>query len=105
MVRIPSDRTPTHPGVMLREEFLNPLGITQRDLADGILVPYQRVNEIINQKRGITPDTALRLAKYFGNTPGFWMNLQLRFELYQAQKADNEDIKKIKTLKVDHAFA
>jgi addiction module HigA family antidote len=90
---------------MLREEFLNPLGITQRDLADGILVPYQRVNEIINQKRGITPDTALRLAKYFGNTPGFWMNLQLRFDLYQAQKADNEDIKKIKTLKVDHTFA
>jgi addiction module HigA family antidote len=105
MVRIPSDRTPTHPGVMLREEFLNPLGITQRELADGILVPYQRVNEIINQKRGITPDTALRLAKYFGNTPGFWMNLQLRFDLYQAQKSDSDDIKKIKTLKLDQALA
>jgi len=104
MVRIPSDRVPTHPGVMLREEFLDPLGITQRDLSNGILVPYQRVNEIINQKRGITPDTALRLAKFFGNTPGFWMNLQLRFDLYQAQKADNDDIKKIKTLKVDRAF-
>ena len=105
MVRIPSDRVPTHPGVMLREEFLYPLGITQRDLSNGILVPYQRVNEIINEKRGITPDTALRLAKFFGNTPGFWMNLQLRFDLYQAQKADSEDIKKIKTLKVDRAFA
>ena len=105
MVRIPSDRVPTHPGVMLREEFLDPLGITQRDLSNGILVPYQRVNEIINEKRGITPDTALRLAKFFGNTPGFWMNLQLRFDLYQAQKADSEDIKKIKTLKVDRAFA
>jgi len=104
MVRIPSDRVPTHPGVMLREEFLDPLGITQRDLANGILVPYQRVNEIINEKRGITPDTALRLAKFFGNTPGFWMNLQLRFDLYQAQKADSEDIKKIKTIKVDHAY-
>jgi antitoxin HigA-1 len=104
MVRIPSDRVPTHPGVMLREEFLDPLGITQRDLANGILVPYQRVNEIINEKRGITPDTALRLAKFFGNTPGFWMNLQLRFDLYQAQKADSEDIKKIKTIKVDRAF-
>jgi antitoxin HigA-1 len=103
MVRIPSDRIPTHPGVMLREEFLNPLGITQRELADSILVPYQRVNEIINEKRGITPDTALRLAKYFGNTPGFWMNLQLRYDLYQAQKADNEEIKKIRTLKLDHA--
>jgi len=105
MVRIPTDRTPTHPGMMLREEFLDPLGITQRELADAILVPYQRVNEIINQKRGITPDTALRLAKYFGNTPGFWMNLQLRFDLYQAQKSDRDDIKKIKTLKLDQALA
>ena len=105
MVRIPTDRTPTHPGMMLREEFLNPLGITQRELADAILVPYQRVNEIINQKRGITPDTALRLAKYFGNTPEFWMNLQLRFDLYQAQKSDSDDIKKIKTLKLDQALA
>ncbi len=103
MVRIPSDRSPTHPGVMLREEFLRPLGITQRELADAILVPYQRVNEIINEKRGITPNTALRLAKYFGNTPGFWMNLQLRFDLYQAQEVDNEEIKNIQTLKLDHA--
>ena len=61
MVRIPSDRSPTHPGVMLREEFLRPLGITQRELADAILVPYQRVNEIIDEKRGITANTALRL--------------------------------------------
>lgn len=105
MVRIPSDRTPTHPGVMLREEFLIPLEITQRELADAILVPYQRVNEIINEKRGVTPNTALRLAKYFGNTPGFWMNLQLRFDLYQAQKVDNEEIKNIRTLKLDHASA
>jgi len=105
MVRIPSDRSPTHPGVMLREEFLHPLGITQRELADAILVPYQRVNEIINEKRGITPNTALRLAKYFGNTPGFWMNLQLRFDLYQAQRVDNEEIKSIRTLKLDHVSA
>ena len=105
MVRIPTHRTPTHPGTMLREEFLDPLGITQRELADAILVPYQRVNEIINQKRGITPDTALRLAKYFGNTPGYWMNLQLRFDLYQAQMSDSEDIKKIRTLKLDQALA
>ena len=105
MVRIPTNRTPTHPGTMLREEFLAPLGITKRKLADAILVPYQRVNEIINQKRGITPDNALRLAKYFGNTPGFWMNLQIRFDLYQAQKSDSEDIKKIRTLKLDQALA
>jgi addiction module HigA family antidote len=88
---------------MLREEFLGPLGITQRELADAIRVPYQRVNEIINEKRGITPNTALRLAKYFGNTPGFWMNLQLRFDLYQAQKVDIDEIKKIRTLQLDRA--
>ena len=105
MVRIPSDRSPTHPGVMLREEFLDPLNITQRELADAILVPYQRVNEIINEKRGVTPNTALRLAKYFGNTPGFWMNLQLRFDLYQAQKVDNDEIKNIRTLKLNHVSA
>ena len=105
MVRIPSDRSPTHPGVMLRKEFLDPLNITQRELADAILVPYQRVNEIINEKRGITPNTALRLAKYFGNTPGFWMNLQLRFDLYQAQKVDNDEIKNIRTLKLNHTSA
>jgi addiction module HigA family antidote len=81
------------------------LDITQRELADAILVPYQRVNEIINEKRGITPNTALRLAKYFGNTPGFWMNLQLRFDLYQAQRVDNEEIKSIRTLKLDHVSA
>ena len=103
MVRIPGDRSPTHPGLMLREEFLEPLSITQRELADAILVPYQRVNEIINEKRGITPNTALRLAKYFGNTPSFWMNLQLRFDLYQAQKVDNDEIKNIRTLKLDRA--
>lgn len=103
MVRIPSDRSPTHPGLMLREEFLGPLGITQRELADAIHVPYQRVNEIINEKRGITPNTALRLAKYFGNTPGFWMNLQLRFDLYQAQKVDIDEIKNIRTLQLDRA--
>jgi len=58
MVRIPTHREPTHPGEMLLEEFLNPMGITQRELAEKIHVPYQRVNEIINKRRGITPSTA-----------------------------------------------
>ncbi|MGB9591447.1 MAG: HigA family addiction module antitoxin, partial [Candidatus Kryptoniota bacterium] len=64
MVRVPTHRPPTHPGEMLLEEFLAPMGITQKELADSILVPYQRVNEIINGRRGITPSTALRLAKF-----------------------------------------
>jgi addiction module HigA family antidote len=70
---------------MLLEEFLIPMEITQRELADAIHVPYQRVNEIINRRRGITPSTALRLAKFFGTSPDFWLNLQLRWDLYQAQ--------------------
>ncbi len=86
MVRIPTNRPPTHPGEMLLEEFLNPMGLTQRELADAIHVPYQRINEIINGKRGVTPATALRLARFFGMSPGFWMNLQLRWDLYFAQR-------------------
>ena len=64
MIRIPTHRAPTHPGEMLLEEFLKPMGLTQRDLAEGIHVPYQRINEVINGRRGITPSTALRLSKF-----------------------------------------
>jgi antitoxin HigA-1 len=85
MVRVPTDRQPTHPGEVLLEEFLLPLGITQRRLADAIRVPYQRVIEIVNRRRGITPSTALRLARFFGNSPSFWLDLQMRWDLFQAQ--------------------
>jgi addiction module HigA family antidote len=95
MVRVPTNRVPIHPGEMLREEFLIPIDITQRELANGIRVPYQRVNELINGKRGVTPSTALRLAKYFGTTPGFWMNLQLRWDLYRAQQVEAQQLEKI----------
>ncbi len=88
MIRVPTHREPTHPGEMLLEEFLKPMDLSQRDLADAIRVPYQRVNELINKKRGVTPSTALRLAKFFGNSPGFWMNLQLRWDLYRAQQTE-----------------
>jgi addiction module HigA family antidote len=86
MVRVPTSRIPTHPGEMLLEEFLIPMGISQRDLADNIHVPYQRVNEIVNGRRGITPSTALRLARFFKMSADFWMNLQLRWDLYFAQQ-------------------
>ncbi len=99
MVRIPINREPTHPGEMLREEFLKPLEITQKELADAIKVPYQRINEIVGGRRGITPATALRLAKYFGMSAGFWMNLQMRFDLYSAQKKEREVLRKIKQIK------
>ncbi|MEO0377795.1 MAG: HigA family addiction module antitoxin [Cyanobacteria bacterium P01_A01_bin.17] len=98
MIRIPSHRPPTHPGEMLLEEFLTPFGLTQRELAIAIGVPYQRVNEIVNGKRGITPSTALRLAKFFGMSPDFWMNLQQRWELYHAQQAESEVLRGIQPL-------
>jgi addiction module HigA family antidote len=83
---------------MLLEEFLKPMGLTQRELAKAIHVPYQRVNEIINGRRGITPSTALRLARFFGVSPDFWMNLQLRWDLYFAQKSETDELRNIKPL-------
>ncbi len=85
MVCIPTRREPTHPGDVLIEEFLIPMNITQRELAKEIHVPYQRINEIINKRRGVTSGTALWLAKFFGLSEDFWMNLQLRWDLYKAK--------------------
>lgn len=98
MVRIPTHRTPTHPGEMLLEEFLNPMGLTQRELANAIHVPYQRVNDIVNGRRGITPSTALRLAKYFNMSADFWMNVQLRWDMYFAQQAELTVLETIRPL-------
>ncbi len=100
MVRVPTHRTPTHPGEMLLEEFLIPMGITQRDLATAIHVPYQRINEIINQRRGITPSTALRLSKAFGVSEDFWMNLQLRWDLFFAKNKEELELKCIHPFKL-----
>ncbi len=99
MIRVPTHREPTHPGEMLLEEFLKPVSLSQRILAKGIHVPYQRVNELVNRRRGVTPATALRLAKYFGNTPGFWMNLQLRWDLYHAQQSEAKALRAIRQVK------
>lgn len=96
MVRIPTHRTPTHPGEMLLEEFLDPMGLTQRELAEAIGVPYQRVNEIVNGRRGITPSTALRLAQFFGMSTEFWINGQMRWDLYHARKSEEAEIRRIK---------
>jgi len=80
---------------MLLEEFLGPMDVTQRDLADAIGVPYQRINEIVNGRRGITPSTALRLAQFLGTTSAYWMNGQARWDLYHAQKAEASEIRRI----------
>lgn len=99
MVRVPKNRTPTHPGEMLLEEFLNPMGLTQRYLADSIHVPYQRINDIVNGRRGVTPSTALRLAKFFNTSTDFWMNLQLRWDLFFAQQDEKKVLEIIQPLK------
>ena len=100
MVRVPSSREPTHPGEMLLKEFLEPMGLTQRELAMGIRVPYQRVNEIVNGRRGVTPSTALRLSKFFGNSAGFWLNLQQRWDLYHAQREEDRELRSIKPVEL-----
>jgi len=99
MVRIPKFREPTHPGKILMEEFLAPMSITQRDLAKAIHVPYQRINEIVNGRRGITHSTALRLAKFFNVSEDFGMNMQLRWELYRAKKSEERELHMIKPYK------
>ena len=78
---IPENRIPTHPGEMLLEEFLKPMGLTQVALAQHIGVPVQRVNEIVRGKRGVTAETAWLLSSAFGTTPEFWMNLQTAHDL------------------------
>jgi addiction module HigA family antidote len=85
---------------MLLEEFLRPMGLTQRELAVAIRVPYQRVNEIINGRRGITPGTALRLAKFIGAPPDLWMNIQFRWDLYFAKQSEADNLETIKPLTV-----
>jgi addiction module HigA family antidote len=98
MVRIPTHRVPTHPGEMLLEEFLKPLGVSQVEFADRIGVPVQRVNEIVKGKRGVTPDTALRFEAALGASAQFWLNLQLAYDLYAQMHAPGAaaEIRKIR---------
>ena len=87
---LPKFRAATHPGTILQEEFLEPVGLTQAKLADFLRIPLNRVNEIVRGKRGITPQSALLLAAYFKNSPEFWMNLQSAHDLSRAR----EDMRK-----------
>ena len=99
MVRIPTHGPPTHPGEMLLEEFLKPLGLSQTELAARLGVSYPRINELIRGKRGVTPDTALRLERLLGMEAQFWLNLQLAWDLYHAARSPAaKDIRKIKHL-------
>jgi antitoxin HigA-1 len=86
--RLPTHRPPTHPGEMLLEEFLKPLGITQSAFAVRLGVSFPRLNEIVNAKRSVTPDTALRLAQVTGMSADFWLGLQQDWDLWHALRSD-----------------
>ena len=92
---IPENRIPTHPGEVLLEEFLKPMGITQKRLAEHMGVSVQRVNEIVRGKRGVAAQTAWLLSETFGTTPGFWVNLQSSHDL--ARFRPNRSIGKLQT--------
>lgn len=96
MVRIPTHRQPIHPGEMLLKEFLEPMGITEKELANQIHIPYDVINELIHGKTDVSPSIALRLAKFFGVSADFWLNLQLRWDLYHTQQAEANILSTIK---------
>ena len=83
---LPKNRMPSHPGEILKMEFLDPMGLRQRELADRMDVSEQRINELINGKRGVTPETAIKLSKALGTSEEFWMNLQGAYDLAKAHR-------------------
>jgi antitoxin HigA-1 len=93
------ERQPIHPGEILLHDLLEPLDITQKGLASELKTSFRTINEIINGKRGVSPDMALRLAKYFGMSADFWLNAQKNYELQKAWQKNKEIIKKINTRK------
>ncbi len=96
--RNPREIPPTHPGEMLREDFMPDYGLTTAALAEALGVSRQTINELLRERRAMTPAMALRLSRLFGNSPEFWLNAQRAYDLWQAQKSYRRDIKKIKPL-------
>lgn len=96
MSRYDIKRSPTHPGEVLKEDFLVPLGLTQVKLAKALKTSFRTINEILNEKRSISPDMALRLARYFGTTPDVWIGLQADYDLYWAGMKSKKTIDEIK---------
>jgi antitoxin HigA-1 len=89
---------PTHPGEMLREDFMADYGLTVTSLASAIGVSRQSINELLRERRAVTPEMALRLARLFGNTPEFWLNAQRAVDLWEAEKALKTSVRQIKPL-------
>ena len=92
---IPENRLPTHPGVVLSQEFLAPLGISQVAFAKHLGVPVQRINELVRAKRGVTPETAWLLSQALNTTPEFWINLQAQFDLWRARETDVGEVRRL----------
>lgn len=99
--RLPKNRPPTHPGVMLLEEFVKPLELTQTGLAQSLGVSYPRLNEIIKGRRSVTPDTALRLSHVLGMSADFWLGLQQDWDLWHAMNSPQAvEIKRLKPISI-----
>jgi len=95
---LPKNRRPTIPGEIIRYEYLEPLNLSQQQLADALGVTRVRVNEIILGKRSITPDTSFRLAKFFNTSPEFWMTLQLNVDMWDTFQRHEKEYEKIKSV-------
>ena len=94
MARKKATLPPVHPGEILREDLMRPSGISINRLARDLRVPVTRISEIVNYRRGISADTALRLSRYFGSTPEFWMNLQAAYDLEVAERESKREIER-----------
>ena len=98
MPRIPTHGPPTHPGAMLQEEFLKPLGLSRKAFAAAVGLPYGQVDKIINGQEPVTAGIACRFAKYIGGTPGFWLNGQMVWDLYHALRSEAAALERIQPL-------
>jgi len=98
MAKYALKRIPTHPGIILKEDFLAPLGLTQVELAKALKTSFRTINEILNEKRSISPDMALRLARYFGTSPDVWLGLQSDYDLYWAGLKSKKTLGEIQPL-------
>ena len=98
MSNIEIKRKPTHPGEIIKEEFIIPLKLTQTELSKALKTSFRTINEILNEKRSVSPDMALRLARYFGTSPDVWLGLQADYDLFKAKLKSKKMIEEIKPL-------